>query len=113
MKDGLLMRFGAAVLALLTLAAMVFALLNFQQSSRFVAPEDGITWIDGSQGVVAWYVAPDSPGARAGIRERSGFFLIAIEDGQRKSALQQLPGHAATHQAETEKSDAGFVHSIT
>src|SRR5579862_117936 len=85
MKDGLLMRFGAAVLALLTLAAMVFALLNFQQSSRFVAPEDGITWIDGSQGVVAWYVAPDSPGARAGIRE--GDVVTAVNDRVVRRAL--------------------------
>jgi two-component system NtrC family sensor kinase len=85
MKDGLLMRFGAAVLAVLTLAAMVFALLNFQQSSRFVAPEDGITWIDSPQGVVAWYVAPDSPGARAGIRE--GDIATAVNDHAVRRAL--------------------------
>ena len=85
MKDGLLMRFGAAVLAVLTLAAMVFALLNFQQSARFVAPEDGITWIDSPQGVVAWYVAPDSPGARAGIRE--GDVVTAVNDHAVRRAL--------------------------
>jgi len=69
MNDGLRFRLGAAALALLTLAAFVFAVLNFQQRSRFVVPDDGVTWVDTSSGVMAWYVAPGSPGDRAGIRK--------------------------------------------
>jgi len=69
MNDSLRMRLGAVLLALLTLSAVVFAVLNFQQRSRFVLPDDGVTWMDTSQGVIAWHVVADSPAARAGIRE--------------------------------------------
>jgi two-component system, NtrC family, sensor kinase len=69
MKDGLRMRLGAVVLALLTLAAVIFAVLNFQQRSRFILPDDGVTWMDSQQGVLAWHVIPDSPAAKAGIKE--------------------------------------------
>src|SRR5208282_6927656 len=68
MNDGLRMRLGAVVLALLTLAAMVFAVLNFQQRSRFILPDDGVTWMDTPSGVVAWHVVGDSPAAKAGIK---------------------------------------------
>jgi two-component system NtrC family sensor kinase len=68
MKDSLRMRLGAVVLALLTLGAAVFAVLNFQQRSRFILPDDGVTWMDSPSGVVAWHVVADSPGAKAGIK---------------------------------------------
>ena len=63
------MRLGAVLLALLTLSAVVFAVLNFQQRSRFVLPDDGVTWMDTSQGVIAWHVVADSPASRAGIKQ--------------------------------------------
>ena len=66
MNDSLRMRLGAVILALLTLAAVVFAVLNFQQRSSFVLPDDGVTWMDSAQGVTAWHVVADSPGAKAG-----------------------------------------------
>ena len=69
MNDGLRMRLGAVVLAFLTLAAIIFAVLNFQQSSRVVFPDDGVTWMDTPQGVVAWHIVPDSPGYAAGIKQ--------------------------------------------
>src|ERR1700690_894970 len=69
MNDGLRMRLGAVILALLTLAAVIFAFLNFQQRSRFIVPDDGVTWQDSAQGVYAWYVVKDSPAARAGIKQ--------------------------------------------
>ncbi len=69
MNDSLQMRLGAVVLALLTLAAVVFAVLNFQQRSRYILPDDGITWMETSQGVMAWHVVSDSPGAKAGIKQ--------------------------------------------
>jgi len=62
------MRLGAVVLALLTLAAVVFAILNYEQRSSFILPDDGVTWMDSPQGVAAWHVVADSPGAKAGIR---------------------------------------------
>src|SRR6202040_2622413 len=63
------MRLGAVVLAILTLAAVIFAVLNYQQRSRYILPDDGVTWMDTPQGVVAWHVVVDSPAARAGIKE--------------------------------------------
>src|SRR5271163_919187 len=63
------MRLGAVVLALLTLAAVVFAVLNFQQRSSFVLPDDGVTWMDTTSGVAAWHIVKDSPAAKAGIKQ--------------------------------------------
>src|ERR1700687_5164661 len=62
------MRLGAIVLALLSVAAVGFSFVNFQQRSRFVTPDDGVSWQDGSTGVTAWLVAPNSAAVRAGIR---------------------------------------------
>jgi PAS domain S-box-containing protein len=76
MNKSLQMRLGAVILALLTAAAIVFAVLNFQQRSRFIAPDDGVTWIDTTGGVVAWHVVPGSPADRAGIHQ--GDFLESI-----------------------------------
>jgi two-component system NtrC family sensor kinase len=68
MNEGLRMRLGAVVLALLTVAAMIFAVLNFQQRSRFIGPDDGVGWDDSPQGVFARSVVADSPAAKAGIK---------------------------------------------
>ncbi|MGA8553169.1 MAG: ATP-binding protein, partial [Candidatus Acidiferrales bacterium] len=43
-------------------------ILNYQQRSSFVLPDDGVTWMDSSQGVAAWHIVANSPGAKAGIR---------------------------------------------
>ncbi len=69
MNDGLRIRLGAVILAFLTLAAVIFAVLNFQQRSRFVVPDDGITWMDTASGVMAWHVAPGTPADRAGLKQ--------------------------------------------
>ncbi len=69
MNNSLRMRLGAVILVLLTVVAFIFAILNFQQRSRFVSPDDGVTWMDTAQGVTAWHVAPGSPADRAGIRQ--------------------------------------------
>jgi two-component system, NtrC family, sensor kinase len=68
MKDQLRIRLGAVTLALLTLAAIVFAFLNFEQRYRFVQPDDGVTWQDAAKGVLAARVARGSPGDHAGIK---------------------------------------------
>jgi len=69
MNDQLRTRLGAVILALVTLTAVIFAVLNFQQRSRFISPSDGVTWIDSEQGVVALHVVPGGPADRAGIHE--------------------------------------------
>jgi two-component system, NtrC family, sensor kinase len=86
MKQNLRVSLGAVILALATLAALTFAILNFQQRSLFDVPDDGVAWLDTDHGVVAWKVAPNSPGARAGIR--AGDQLVAFNDAAMHRALQ-------------------------
>jgi PAS domain S-box-containing protein len=78
MKQNLRVSLGAVVLALATLAAMIFAWLNFVQRQNFDTPDDGVAWLDTSTGAQAWKLAPNSPAAQAGIR--SGDFLISINN---------------------------------
>jgi signal transduction histidine kinase len=65
-----------AILTLLTLAAVVAALLNFQQLERFRLPEDGVIWVDHNGGVEALRVPPSSPGSKAGLHAGDRLKLI-------------------------------------
>jgi two-component system, NtrC family, sensor kinase len=79
MKESLRVSVGAVVLALATLAAVIFAWLNFLQRSRYDLVDDGVAWTDTNTGAIeAWKVTPGSPGAAAGIRP--GDQLVAIND---------------------------------
>ncbi|HKW64851.1 MAG TPA: ATP-binding protein [Candidatus Acidoferrum sp.] len=68
MKQNLRVSLGAVVLALATLAAVIFALLNFDQRTRYEPVSDGVAWLDTEHGVEALHVAPNSPASHAGIR---------------------------------------------
>jgi two-component system, NtrC family, sensor kinase len=76
MNGQLGIRFGAAALALLTLAAVIFAALNFQQRSRVAIPDDGVTWIASPQGVEAWHVSAGAPADVAGIKR--GDYVVSV-----------------------------------
>jgi two-component system NtrC family sensor kinase len=65
-----------AILTLLTLAAVVAALINFQQLERFRLPEDGVIWVDQNGGVEALRVPVSSPGGKAGLRVGDRLKLI-------------------------------------
>ena len=84
MKENLRVSVGAVVLALATLAAIIFAWLNFLQRSRYDLVDDGVAWSDSATGIEAWKVTPDSPASAAGIRP--GDLLIAINDAPVPSA---------------------------
>lgn len=86
MKQNLRASLGAVVLALVTLAAIIFAILNFQQRSLYETPDDGVSWLDTPQGAVAWHVTPNSPAAKAGIQQ--GDRLVAINGSPLASSLQ-------------------------
>ena len=58
-------RVGAIVLVLLTMGAIVFGVINFQQRLSFDVPDDGVSWSDSEQGLEAKVVAPNSPAQRA------------------------------------------------
>jgi two-component system, NtrC family, sensor kinase len=72
-----------ALLVILAVAAVVAAAINLQQQSKFHLPDDGITWIDQAQGegrnsaVVAVYIAPGSPGEKAGVHVNDHLVSIA------------------------------------
>ena len=61
-------RFIAILLFLLTVAAVVFAWLNFQSERKITAPDDGVKWVEQGGTLVADDVDPDGPGAKAGIK---------------------------------------------
>src|SRR5438105_8364720 len=80
MKGDFQLRFSAILLGLFTLAAVVFAWLNFRQEKQVAVPYDGIWWVErastGSGGLVAKRIQADGPGDRAGIK--AGDQLIAV-----------------------------------
>ena len=71
MKQNLRVSLGAVVLALATLAAMIFAWLNFVQRRPYSSlPTTEWPGSTPTHGVQAQQVSPNSPAARAGIRAR-------------------------------------------
>ncbi len=88
MKQSLRVSVGAVVLALATIAAFIFAVLNFQQRRLFDYPDDGVAWLDTEHGVEAWKIASGSPAAAAGIRP--GDLLLTLNDASisRSSQVQ-------------------------
>ena len=80
-----------ALLVIATVAVIVAAAINLQQQTKFHLPDDGVTWLDQSQGegrnsaVVAVYIAPGSPGEKAGLH--TGDRLVSIADFTIQRAL--------------------------
>src|SRR5262245_61762203 len=68
--------FKYAATVILTVAILILGGLNVQQKRRYVPPDDGGSWILGSQGVQARLVAEDGPADKAGIQR--GDVLKAI-----------------------------------
>ena len=87
MEKSLQTRVSVVLLAALTLAAIFFAALNFIQESQTQFPTDGIIWMEGHGGLVAQYVAKNSPGQLAGIRK--GDVLISV-NGIRAHSIAPL-----------------------
>ena len=94
MNSYLQTRLGAVTLALLTLAAIIFAVLNFQQRSRFILPDDGVTWMDTAEGVVAWHVVPGGPAGRVGIRQGDALQTVRGVPIRRATDVTRLLWHA-------------------
>jgi two-component system, NtrC family, sensor kinase len=85
-NDSLRMRVGAYVLAIVTVAAVVFSIVNFNQRRSFPTPDDGVTWLDTPAGVQAWYVAPGSPADKSGIK--AGDYLETLRGAPVRRATQ-------------------------
>jgi two-component system NtrC family sensor kinase len=96
MNNNLRLRLGAVVLALLTLAAVIFAVLNFQQRAQFVTPDDGVTWVDSSQGPVAAQIAANSPADKAGIKTGDVAQSVEGVTVQRAIDIRKVVWHLGT-----------------
>ena len=70
-------RFFAVILALLSVAAVVFAWINFQKEIEFSAPSDGVWWVEDGSHLRAARVDIDGPGQKAGIK--LGDRLVAVD----------------------------------
>ena len=73
-------------MALAALLAVSLALMNASDRRSFGALDEGVTWVDGGEVVVAWHVRPGSPAERAGIR--AGDQLKALDGKEISSAVQ-------------------------
>ena len=71
-------RIAAIVLAVLTLAAVVFASINYSHENQFQLPTDGVWWAESNGGLVAQKVLAGGPGERAGIED--GDLLTAVNE---------------------------------
>ena len=71
-------RFFAVFLALLSVAAIVLACINFQKDREYSAPYDGVWWVEDGGHLRAQRVDVDGPGQKAGIKP--GDVLIAVQD---------------------------------
>jgi two-component system, NtrC family, sensor kinase len=77
MERGLKTRFFAIFLGLLSVAAIAFAWINLQKDREYIAPYDGIWWVESSGHLQAQRVDLDGPGQKAGVKP--GDQLTAIE----------------------------------
>jgi PAS domain S-box-containing protein len=85
MTESLRVRVGAVILVLVTMAAVIFGVINFRQRAAYEYPDDGVTWLDTPSGVVAREIAPKSPAVVAGIKP--GDRLISINDNPMRSTV--------------------------
>src|SRR5215813_6148906 len=78
MRKDSLTWFSAVVLAILTAATVVFAVINFEKERQFRKPSDGAWWVEKDGALVAKAIAPGGPAEKAGIK--AGDELLAIDD---------------------------------
>src|SRR5258706_5391311 len=94
MRKNLRVSVGAVVLALATLAAVIFALINFDQRSRFEVVYDGVAWLDTDHGIQASRGSPNSPATRAGIRPDDVLLTINSAPVTRAAEVARRLGRA-------------------
>jgi PAS domain S-box-containing protein len=78
MRKDSLTWFSAVVLAILTAATVVFAVINFEKERQFRKPSDGAWWVEKDGALIAKAIAPGGPAEKAGIK--AGDELLAIDD---------------------------------
>ena len=87
MAKDLQSRFLFVVIALLSVAAVAFAWINFQKDRESFTPYDGVWWLENGDHLQAKRVDVNGPGEKAGIKQ--GDFVIAV-DGRPVSDVGSL-----------------------
>ena len=77
MAKDLQSRFLFVVIALLSVAAVVFAWINFQKEHEFDSPYDGVWWVESGDHLQARWVDVNGPGEKAGVKP--GDLLVAVD----------------------------------
>jgi signal transduction histidine kinase len=84
-------QFAGTLLLILTIAAVVAAVLSFQHLRSYPLHDDGVTWVDragadGKNRVIAAYISAGGPGDNAGIR--TGDELVGVDTFRVRKALE-------------------------
>ncbi len=87
MAKDLQSRFLFVVIALLSVAAVAFAWINFQKDRESFTPSDGIWWVENGDHLEARRVDVNGPGEKAGVK--LGDLLVAV-DGRTISNVGSL-----------------------
>ena len=87
MAKDLQSRFLFVVIALLSVAAILFAWINFQKDRESFTPTDGVWWVENGDHLQARRVDANGPGEKAGVKQ--GDMLVAV-DGRNVSNVASL-----------------------
>ncbi len=79
----------AVLLFVLTVAAVIFAGLNFNAEWKFLVPDDGVWWVENGGRLTADRVDPSGPGAKSGIKPGDQLVSINGQDVQNMSGLER------------------------
>jgi two-component system NtrC family sensor kinase len=79
-----------AILIILTIAAAVSAVINFQQQHKFRLADDGAVWVDRGHRVEALHIDPDGPAAKAGLKNGDTLLKIAGAATQKAIDVPQI-----------------------
>ena len=96
LKDQLI----SALLVILTVAAVISAVINFQQQRKFHLPYDGAVWVDRATGVKALHVERGGPADRVFIRPGDTLISIAGRNIEKAvdvmDVLGKVPSYTST-----------------
>jgi len=87
MRKDFLIRFSAIPLALLTLASIVFAVINFQKESQYPLSDDGVWWLERNGSIQAERLTPGGPAEKAGFQV--GDKLLAVNGQPVRTVAEQ------------------------
>ena len=82
-------RLFAVILALLSVAAIVFAWINFQKEREFFTPYDGVWWVEDGGHLRAERVDFDGPGQKAGIKHGDRLLTVDGRDVSNVGGLER------------------------